>query len=270
MKTHPTIHAATAMFPGLCYSDAVERICAGVSEPVYGQASSAEIQLCPQSSGHLGEAACEALAERFAKTKFRLHANAKVQRGHKFFDASTFNDQTRGYYEDLADRSRRLGATAYSLHAGYAENCTLSQMLDNLRRIQDIFGPGIEVAVEGLYPNNHRAQLMDTWAAYEEVMRSGVAMAIDLSHLHIVARKESNRDYGLMKALVQHDRTLELHISDNNGAADSHAVIEREPWWWPVLQHAGANAVVFSESNQVRHSTRYGRATPNREIIDAH
>lgn len=259
MRTYPDINAATAMWPGHHFENAVELLKAGVCEPLYGVVSTKHVQLCPQSTGHLTEAACEAIADRYRSTRFRLHANARVQRGHKFIDASNFDDVTIGYFKDLADRSMRLGASAYSLHAGYANNCTLQQMLDNVQRIQDIFGPDIQVAVEGLYPNRHRPQLMDTWSAYEEVMRSGTPMAIDLSHLHIVSTAENNKDYGLMRALVEHDKTIEVHISENDGKADSHAVLEKEPWWWSCLQHAGKNAIVFSESNQVRHAKRAGK-----------
>lgn len=243
------------MFPGAKYEDAVRAIYAGAGEPIYGQASHAEIQVCPQNLGELTPDACEALAAKFPETRFRLHANARVLDRHHILDASTFSDETRPYYEALADRSRRLGAKAYTLHAGYAANCDLATMIDNMRRVQDIFGD-IAVGVEGLYPSASCPQLMDTWAAYEQVLRSSLNLAVDLSHLKIVAHKQGNKDFGLVEELVSTSQTIEIHVSDNNGSQDRHERIEVEPWWWPMLYKAGPNAVVFSESNQYRKTTR--------------
>lgn len=250
----PPIHGATAMFPALPVTQAVANIVAGVDEPLYGRAGAVHIQLCPQSFGHLSEAACEAMAAKYPDTRFRLHANARVLSRLHLLDASTFNDDTRPYYAALADRSRRLGATVYSLHAGYADNATLAAMLDNVRRLQDLFGPDCTVAVEGLYPRRDRAQLMASWLEYETVLRAGVPMAIDLSHVHIVARHERSTGGDLLRALVSHPQTRELHVSANDGVHDNHRPLEREPWWWSELGHAGPNAIVFSESNQARPS----------------
>ena len=185
----PVIHAATAMFPAVAVQEAVRRIVAGVSEPLYGAASTKHIQLCPQSFGELSPTACEQLVESYPDTSFRCHANARVLPRHLMLDASTFSDETEHYYRALADRSHRLGASAYSLHAGYAANATLGQMLDNVARIQALFGD-CAVAIEGLYPDRQRPQLMSTWAEYEQVLRAGVPLAVDLSHLQIVAKAE--------------------------------------------------------------------------------
>lgn len=255
--THaPSIHASTAMFPGFSFAGAMERLAAGVSEPLFGEASLAHCQLCPQNPGHIDEAACELLVGKYPSTRFRLHANARVQRAHRLLDASTVSAATWDYYADLADRSRRLGARAYSLHAGFADNCDLSTMLDNVRRLQDLFGPDCIVAVEGLYPNAHRPQLMDTWDAYEAVMRAGVPMAIDLSHLNIVARKQRSRDEGLARDLVASASTIEIHLSANDGRSDQHSVLDASPWWWGLLKDANPAAVLFSEGNQVRDAAK--------------
>jgi len=260
----PTIHAATAMFPGFSPREAIRRISEGVTEPLFGDVSTAEIQLCPQNPGWLSDKACEELAAEFQNTRFRLHANAPVQKRHRMLDASTFSTDTHDYYRDLAERSRRLGARAYSLHAGYAENCDLPTMIDNIHRLQDLFGPDCTVAVEGLYPNSHRPQLMDSWQAYEAVMRSGIAMAIDCSHLNIVARKQRTCDTTLLNELVTAPNTVEVHISDNNGANDAHAVLEQAPWWWEAIKQVQPHTVVFTEANQVRYANRQAHA-PSRQ-----
>ena len=252
----PVIHASTAMFPGFTVRAALDEIVAGVVEPLYGRASTAHVQLCPQNLGQLDERTCEALAADYPDTQMRLHANARVEARHRLLDASTFGAETHAYYAALADRSRRLKAPAYSLHAGFVDNCDLGTMIDNVRRLQDLFGPGCVVAVEGLYPNAHRPQLMDTWQAYEQVMRAGLPVAIDLSHLNIVARRQRTRDTGLVRELLSGPQTVEIHVSANDGGRDAHDVLTDAPWWWSCLQAAGPNAVVFSEGNQVREAAR--------------
>jgi hypothetical protein len=246
------VNAATACFPGMTVKAAIEQILAGASEPMIGRLASQHIQCCPQNLGHLSEAVCEDLRASFPECTLRLHANARVLPHHVRYDASTFTDDTRHYYEALADRSRRLGATAYSLHAGFQRNCALPQMIDNVCRIQDIFGDMV-VAVEGLYPNAANPQLMDTWGAYQAVLDAGTPLAIDLSHTKIVARAAASTDEGLLRDLLASPTTIEVHISENNGVADHHDILRREPFWWHLLPSVNANAVVFSEGNQLRH-----------------
>lgn len=245
-----TVHAATACFPGQPVRAAVDAIYQGAVEPLLGQLSATNIQLCPQNGGHLDETECEALREAYPDTQFRLHANARVLERHVRYDASTFSEATKGYYVALADRSRRLGATAYTLHAGYQRNCSFAQMLDNVRRIQDLFGD-IRVGLEGLYPNQRLPQLMDTWDDYEAVLNAGIPLAIDLSHMVIVERAEASCDTRLLSELLAAPQTIEVHLSDNDGHHDQHDILAKAPWWWGFLEHINPAAVVFSEGNQL-------------------
>lgn len=253
-----TINAATAIFPGYTCLKALELVEAGISEPIVGPISLQHAQLCPQSIGTLTEAVCEQLVARFPSTRLRLHANARVLPKHHLIDASNFGPDTRFYFEALADRSCRLNAPAYSVHAGYRENCSFEQLLDNLARIQDLFGPECRVAVEGLYPNSHRPQLMDCWREYEAVMAAGFAQAVDVSHLNIVARAERSHGDGLLRALLEDRNTIEVHLSANDGRSDKHDLLDAEPWWWPCLDHVHADAVLFTEANQLRAQRRAG------------
>ena len=245
-----TINAATACFPGRPVREAIESILQGAHEPLIGRLSHAHIQLCPQNGGQLDEAACERLRADYPATQFRLHANARVLGRHVRYDASTFGDDTKGYFFALADRSKRLGAAAYTLHAGFRRNCTLLQMIDNIKRIQDIFGE-VRVGVEGLYPNERMPQLMDDWNSYHAVLDAGIPLAIDLSHMAIVERAEASCDTRLLSELLASKQTLEVHLSDNDGRHDRHDILSKAPWWWPFLTHIHDNAVVFSEGNQL-------------------
>lgn len=244
------IHAATACFPGFSPDWAVGKILAGVFEPGLGAISASHIQLCPQTPGQLTEKNCCNLMEKFPETQFRLHANARVLPDHYLFDVSTFNSDTVFYYKALAARSHCIKAPAYSLHSGYQEHCSLNEMLDKARRIQELFGE-IPVAIEGLYPNSHRPQLVDSWTSYEALLDSGLNMAIDMSHLQIVAHKEGWQE-DLVRAMLASPQCLEVHVSDNDGRRDQHKLLKQTPSWFEWLEDAHSNAVFFSEGDQVR------------------
>jgi len=241
--------AATATLPGLPIADAVERIVFGMGEPLLGQLDPAHIQLCPQNRGQLDAALCETLCERWPHTAFRPHANVRVLPRLRVFDASSDRAAAAPLFDAVADVCKRLGSPAYTLHAGYRTNATLTQMIDNVRRLQDVFP--CPVGVEGLYPDAARGQLMDCWADYEHVLAAGVPLAIDLSHLHIVMRCEGRCD-DLVRALLASPTTLEVHVSANDGRRDSHDLLTVEPWWWPLRDAIHSEAIVFSEGNQLR------------------
>lgn len=224
----PTIHATSACFPGFTLRHALDRITAGIAEPVLGALSSAHAQCCPQSFGQIDEAEAEALRRDYPATQLRLHANARVIERHVLFDASTVDEGTLPYFRALADRSRRLGAQAISIHAGHADNADLAQMFDNVRRLQDdVFGE-VRVAIEGLYPHVKRPQLLSTWADYEALLRAELPYAIDLSHLHIVRRCEGDH-LDLVRELIASPHALELHCSGNDGRRDEHAFLVEAP-----------------------------------------
>ncbi|MEY2117325.1 hypothetical protein [Rhodanobacter sp. FW106-PBR-R2A-1-13] len=243
------VNAASATLPGIDMIEAVSRIHAGLVEPALGVLATDHIQLCPQNSGTLDEALCEALRARWPATQFRPHANVRVLPRLRVFDASTAPEQATPLLALVADRCRRLTSPAYTIHAGYREHATLAQMLDNVRRLQDVFP--CPVGVEGLYPREDKPQLMDGWAEYEAVMASGVPLAIDLSHLQIVAQRQGRHD-DLVRALLASPTTIEVHLSGNDGRRDSHEPLSDLPWWWPLLDAKHPGAVVFSEGNQLR------------------
>lgn len=245
------INATTAMFPTLSVHSALERIAAGTSEPGFGPVASSHVQLCPQSMGCLTESVCESLRARYPDMQLRLHANARVLPRHHLLDAASFGEDTRFYYEALADRSRRLGAQAYSLHAGKRRDASLAVMFDNARRIQDLFGD-ITVAIEGLYPTPEGTWLMQDWGEYEAAHRAGIPLALDLSHLNIVRAHGSATDFANLPQMLESANTIEVHVSDNDGKADRHATLTHQPWWWPQLAHIHSDAVVFTEGNHLR------------------
>lgn len=242
-------HAATATLPGLHTLDAIERIAAGVHEPLLGRLLDDHIQLCPQNRGTLDEAACEELRARWPSTRFRPHANVRVLPRLRLFDASSPLADAGHLFDAVATVCQRLQSPCYTLHAGYRVNASLPEMIDNVMRLQDRFP--CPVGVEGLYPDPQRQQLMDCWSDYERVLCAGVPLAVDLSHLQIVARREGPCD-DLVRALLSSPTTLEVHLSANDGRRDSHDVLRSEPWWWHLRDAIQPRATVFSEGNQLR------------------
>jgi hypothetical protein len=251
-----TVHGTTACFPGFTVRAALARLREGASEPQLGALSTAHVQVCPQNFGRIDEAEAEALRAEFPEMRLRCHANARVLERHVMFDASTVSDDTLPYFHALADRCRRFGASVMSIHAGYEQNATHAQMVDNVRRLQgEVFGD-VQLAVEGLYPNAHRPQLLATWADYERALRTSVPIAVDLSHLNIVAHHDGAMQTDLVRELLASPTTLEVHLSDNTGTKDAHDVLARAPWWWPLLDAIGPHAIAFSEGNQTRSRPR--------------
>lgn len=254
MKSQLRAHAATACFPGLPFFGALEKFAQGVVEPHLGSVSFEHCQLCPQSFGVLSDSRIDEIKSKFPGTQFRLHANVHLPEfGRVLLDASTYRINTRPYYEALARASQRLGANAYTLHAGRRANCSLEEMGNNVREIRDLFG--MRVGVEGLYPSRDGEWLLADWSDYQWLLNSGLDFALDLSHLNIVAKRARTREPSLVGELLASEHCIEIHCSSNNGVRDSHAVTTPDDWWLSMLNGSipvNSGAVVFTEGNQYR------------------
>ena len=243
-------NTSLAAFPGFSFVGSARRVFALAD-------GTEELQICPQNHGTLDEQVIVDLQD-IGFTKMRPHANVRLDwGGPRMIDASTPWSVSKPYFQRLATLSQFMGATAYSIHAGRnADNsgCSLRTMMDNVARVRDTLD--LPVAVEGLYPANGNPFLMATWEEYEAVLLDGqTPLAIDLSHLNILTRRLGSRD-DLVAELLAYPLTLEVHISGNDGRADSHALCNGQEFWWPLMKHIHPNAVVFDEGT---------RSTPERE-----
>jgi sugar phosphate isomerase/epimerase len=249
----PMVHVTTAMFAGHKFESALEMANAGVAES-YGAASIAHVQLCPQSHGILDVAMAEQLRAKYPGTRFRPHANVRVTREFHKYDASTPWNVSRPYFERLAEVNHALGGEPYSLHAGRRGSADLARMADNVRRVQDVMG--VPVAVEGLYPDPAREWLLGSWSEYAWLLESGLNIAVDLSHLNIVAEVSGERQDALVRELLASPLTREVHISSNSGTLDQHQPVAGSEWWWALLDSVNPAAVFFSEGllNPLRRS----------------
>ncbi len=250
-------HVSLACWPGLRHEDAARHLADPPVEPCFGQLSTEQVQLVPQSMGLLDEGLADALRAACPGTRFRLHANVRVLPRHVMADLSGFALHT-GWFAQAARISQRLGAPAYTAHAGRRSQATLAGMLDNARRCAEVFG--VPVGVEGHYPTPGDTWLISNWEEYRTLFESGVPYALDLSHLHIVAVQSGRREESLVAEMLACERCLEVHVSANDGRGDWHAVCTEPPWWLPLLRHVHPGAVIFSEGNHRRHRLGQGRA----------
>jgi hypothetical protein len=280
-----------ACVPGLRHLDAV-RWCMGevndedgdgntVSasspfEPPWGALSCEHVQLVPQSMGLLDEDFAGELRRAYPQTQFRLHANVHVLRRPVFADLCNV-DQHWDYFEQAARVSRSLGAKVYSAHSGLRAQAGMTKMLENVKRLSDLFEA--EVAVEGQYPKHPKHQkssnerpaylasriplpcqdphelLVSSWEEYRALFESGCAYALDLSHLNILAGATGQTNLGLVREMLSSERCLEVHVSDNDGSGDQHQICRERSediWWMPLMKHIHPKAVIFSEGNHRR------------------
>jgi hypothetical protein len=219
-------------------------------ETLFGKISTSHVQLCPQNFGQLTDAIVDDLMALYPDTRFRLHANARVQERLQIVDLVDWFDRP-DFFAALARTSKRLNAPAYSLHAGQRSSLLLAKLFDAAKAAADLFG--CPVAIEGHYPTARGKFFLDSWLKYEQLARSGVPFALDLSHIQILAHKSGEVRYDLLCDMVASDRCLEIHLSANDGSGDQHRQLVEPPWWWSLLDMAHADAVLFTEGNQVRH-----------------
>ena len=141
---HREVQISLAAFPGMRHLEAAHLAIGSslertLAEPLFGEIGCAHVQLVPQNYGRLDEALCEQLVAAFPATHFRLHANVRVGSTHTIADASGF-EQHREWFETAARISKLLDAPAYSCHSGSRAESDMATMLDNARRLADLFG----------------------------------------------------------------------------------------------------------------------------------
>ena len=243
-----------AAFPASKYDDAVKNgLLAPVFEPTLGRLSVEHVQWVPQTCREqlTAEKAVE-MVRQFPQTQFRLHANVRVLKQHHLRADLAGYSEFPDYFSEMARVSRAINAPAYSAHAGLREMATFDKVLSAARRAAEQFG--CPVAVEGHYPTPREGNKynVSTWDEYRALFESQVTYALDLSHLNILAHYSRQRNETLVAEMLECERCIEIHVSENDGRGDQHQMLKSEPWWWPLQMHFNPKAVVFSEGNQTR------------------
>ncbi|MCX8016518.1 MAG: hypothetical protein N2690_01250 [Rhodocyclaceae bacterium] len=242
------INVSLASWPMARHEDALQSALSGVSDPMFGPLAVEHIQLVPQNRGVLTAEFVARLREMAPGARFRLHANVRVLPQHRFADLTNAHLHW-DYFLSLAQVHRATGATVYSAHSGLKTEGSWQDTMKNVYRLQDLLG--CPVAVEGQYPTLKPMHL-STWQEYAALLEADLYYVVDLSHLHIVATQTRRVELNLTRELLANPRCLEVHLSDNDGRGDWHALCGRHVWWMEALSATHPEAVIFSEGNQRR------------------
>lgn len=243
---------ASGAFPGASHEQSVA-LATVTPDPYWGMLDLHHMQLCPQHPTALDEPMLEACQAASPGTQFRLHASVRVTGAgpHQIWDASNADrPEAAAYWRRIDELSRAAGASVYSLHAGRKANATLEAVRANVLSLADRWGRC--VALEGLYPEPMDRWLLSSWADYAWLLDSGLDFALDLSHLNIVATATGVMETTLVAELIGSERCVEIHVSDNDGRRDSHAVVGSPPWWRDLLENGNSRAVIFSEAALIK------------------
>lgn len=238
------IHPSLACFPNASIETAAERVVQGVTEPLLGTNKAQILQLVPQTFGVVCELLICQLQARYPRHEIRMHANVQLGPRRVMADISGLH-KFPDYWKRLIQLNNYLFRRPYSAHAGRRSEATFSTMLDNARELSQQMQ--CIVAVEGHYPTPRCTYLVDTWAEYQALFESGLHYVVDLSHLNILAVQTGKRDDVLVREMLASEMCAEVHISDNDGSADQHHALLREPWWWQFLGEVREETPIFSE-----------------------
>ncbi len=224
--------------------EALQAALAGVDFPVLGTLSCVDAQLCPQNHGRLTAERVTALRAANPGIAFRLHANVQVLDRRVLQDVADF-DPAEPYWQALKAVNDALGAPAYTAHAGLRKTCSMAQMIDKVRALEDFLEA--PVGVEGHYPAKGNPFLMNRWEEWGQVLQSGIRFVVDVSHAAIIAHWTRCPAGSLVREMLSAEQCLEVHLSGNNGIADQHRDVSGAEWWWPLLDSAHDKAVFFYE-----------------------
>ncbi len=218
------------------------------------------IQICPQHIGFISETTTNRIKSKYPTTQFRLHANIRVNTTHRSFDAGFDLLDNLEYATKIKTIQQQLNAQIYSYHAPMRHNKSWNEIITNVLKLQDFLG--IPTAIEGLYPNSKNQDDLwkDSITAYEQILKSDLFFALDLSHLNIVYEQidDFNKQQLILltKEMLQNKKCIEVHISGNDGNHDSHNAIDKHIWWLDILNkaHLSQDCVIFCESMQKNYS----------------
>lgn len=248
MNCDRPVHVSLGSYGRLTHEQAIAlALTVPPEDPLLGRLSTAHLQLCPQNRGRLDVEMAACLRDTHPAVAWRLHANVQVERHQRIVDLCDWPEE-RDWFVSVAAVSNALGASAYTAHAGQRCKGTVQAVLNHVRNVEQLFG--VPVGVEGHYPTRGNTWLFSSWEEYRLLLASGVHYALDLSHLHILACQSGQIERALVAEMLASSQCLELHVSGNDGRADQHQPLQEPPWWWDLLPHLHADAVVFSEGRQ--------------------
>ncbi|MBN6739611.1 hypothetical protein JKG47_03530 [Acidithiobacillus sp. MC6.1] len=244
-KVHLSMGSA---LPTVTPLDAMQIMAGSASEvPLLGRISVDKVQIGPQNCSRKIKIDAEMLDDlqaRFPETRFRVHANVRVLDESCNFDLASMG-HFLSYRAALVPVLRHLGEP-YTIHAGRRRwMVPLHAQISRCKKLED--DAGVPVGIEGLYPDAMDGNTCSTWGDYEQVLRSDVRYALDLSHLNIVRAVHGEAPDGLVREMLESPNCIEVHLSGNDGMADRHLALGNVPFWWTDYREAAIHGDVFYE-----------------------
>lgn len=249
------IHPALAIFPGSSPENAFEQIKAAGSDGAFTYDFS-QAQITPQNFKKWSPENTEKFKILYPDTAFRFHASVRLEEYDgplPWFDISRFiKNPNLGiqYFKALARCNAVLGNPTYSLHTGFRpKRDDIRTLINAYKRIEDIMQ--CTIAVETLYPHPIEPDKwwINSWKEHEALLNSGINFVIDFSHLNIIHQTEGP-NISLVEAMLASEHLTEIHLSGNNGSADSHESLKSIPntiWWQGLLNNSNTQTDIFSE-----------------------
>jgi hypothetical protein len=114
--------------------------------------------------------------------------------------------------------------------------------------------PDGTVVHETMYPGVH----LGTGAALREAMTRGLALAVDVSHLHI-QREADVLDDATLARVLDYDRIAEVHVSASDGRRDVHAPLTERTFglaWARAKLASGTPVVLECYMHRMSHGER--------------
>ena len=223
-------------------------------DPVLGKLSFDKVQLCPQNCiQRIDETVIDNLIQEYPDTEFRFHANVKILEKHQLgVNLSNYGGYTKAYFTRMSQLISRLGAKAYTLHAGHRIG-KWEKLVSNVSRLEDLLQ--VPVGIEGLYPT-YKPDIywVNSWHEYEMLFNSGAKYALDLSHLNIVYNQTGILEKTLVEDMISSPNCIEIHVSANDGIRDTHQKLDcnEPPWWMDALKLTNTTADIFYEGNLLK------------------
>lgn len=93
-------------------------------------------------------------------------------------------------------------------------------------------------ALETMYPG----QLLGTGAELRRAMAAGAGLAVDVSHLWI-QRCSGVLDDADLRAVLDYDGIVEVHLSENDGRSDWHGLVSKDTFLLEWARGKGADGV---------------------------
>ena len=186
----------------------------------------------------------ELLTEYYNKGfKFIPHHNSPID--GKSHPIDLCKKVPTNYFTKVFEFCKAVGAGHYSVHGGSYDpseiNYTqaMNNYITNLYQAKNLASQyGIELAVETMYPTKRGAKfVLDTAESILDfrVHHPDIGLVVDCAHVNIMMH-QGVATSSFLRTLLDDEKVVEIHLSENDGIHDHHTPITRNAWFWGALR----------------------------------